>query len=461
MTDPQSHTDVDVLIAGAGLAGVLLAARLTALRPDLTILVLDSEPTPGGRAHTLTPDESGAGPSQWTYGLGYLSEGLLNFWDQTLKQDPESQDLNSFISGRIETVGELSSGKVSTISLKDLSGIKGARLIGGLAAGRDWVDPCQLDAEEKDISTKSFSEVWGKSRKSPASAVIEALAPIVGIPDIWNASATAFVQRFKSLCSGPYTGKWVQAAARTLEQASKNGRVQFLGQAHVVQAHYTCDKWLIKTRVGNFSAASLAVAQPPWLALEWLGQAQWNPHVLHMTNRTRPSSVVILTEKLNLPRPAQLPDILWVAAEQVQVVTAFDGSIVFQATLDYEFSMDHPMVVKAVRRLKRAKKRVDQLFPGLLSEKDHLALLPVAWAQSYSLADRRMLDKVDLQNHQCAKLTFVGDAYGSSYEGDNNIIKSVSAAAKVLSDKLPQGSEDRGLSAVTPEVPQSTTEILL
>ena len=168
MTDPQSHIDVDVLIAGAGIAGVLLAARLTALRPDLTILVVDSEATPGGRAHTLTPDDSGAGPSQWTYGLGYLSEGLLNFWDQTLKQDPESQDLNSFISGRVETFGEMSSGKISTVSLKDLNGIKGSRLIGGLAAGRDWVDPCQLDVGEKDISAMSFAEVWGKSRKSPA-----------------------------------------------------------------------------------------------------------------------------------------------------------------------------------------------------------------------------------------------------------------------------------------------------
>lgn len=442
MEQLHSHqTDVDVLIAGAGIAGVLLASRLASLRPDLTILVVESESAPGGRARThMTGQDAETFLS--TYGLGYLSEGLLNFWDQTLKLDPEADDINAFINGRVETFGEMSSGKLSFISLKDLTSVKGARLIGGLAAGRDWADPTTLDPGGKEPAAMTFLELWGKGRKSPASAVIDALAPVVGIPDPWSASAQAFVQRFRSFCASSFSGKWVEAATKTLELASKTGQVRFLGNAHVVQAQQAEGRWIIKTRLGTFSAASLAVAQPPWQALEWLAQSHWNSHVLQLANRTRPSSVVVLGDSMLGTRPENLPDVLWVAAEQVQVVVSADRSVAFQATLEYEYSMDHPMVVKAVRRLKRAKKRLVTMYPGLLSEKDHLALLPVAWAQSSSLSDRRWLEKIDTQNHQSTKLTFVGDSYGASYEGDNNIIKSVSAAAKLLWEKLPRGMED-------------------
>lgn len=436
-TEIESHagtSQVDVIIAGGGIAGILTAARLIADRPELSVLLLETEETPGGRAKTLTNTrDSSAG---WSYGLGSLSDDLVTFWDQALKTDPEASDLTPFLTGRVETFGELSSGKLSQLPVGDLPTAKGARLIGGLAASRDWQNPLELTlAREGEEQTPDFSTFWKKGRKSPASLVMEAIGPVLGVPDIWAVAPAALRDRLKNLSKGPWIGDWLGATWATLDLLTKTGRFTFLPASHVVSAHYRDQQWYVKSRKGEFQSAALVIAQPPWQTIEWLAQSDWSPVPLQIANRTRPVSMVVVFEKMRIPRPEAAPDLLWIAAEQTLARFGRDGTVCLQVALEFEMSMDHPTVVKAVRRIKRAKKRLEGQFPGLLGDKDHIALLPVAWAPSALHADRRWLAKLDNQAFQKPHLCWVGDAWGSSYDGDANIIRSVTATAQMIATK--------------------------
>ena len=59
MTAPGAGTDVDVLVVGAGLAGLTAASDLVAVGVDL--LLVDARPRVGGRIMTVNPSEGGGG----------------------------------------------------------------------------------------------------------------------------------------------------------------------------------------------------------------------------------------------------------------------------------------------------------------------------------------------------------------------------------------------------------------
>ena len=128
----------------------------------------------------------------------------------------------------------------------------------------------------------------------------------------------------------------------------------------------------------------------------------------------------------------EIPDVIIVPAEKVQIVRNGKDEICFQATIDYEMSLQAPAVVKAVKQLKRARKKLLALYPGLVTEGNHVALQPIAWAQSPLHADRRWIERVGKKTFNSKNLAFVGDAYGTTYDGDANLAKSVSTACDAV-----------------------------
>jgi monoamine oxidase len=70
--------EVDVVIIGAGAAGVGAGRRLQALRPDLSILVLDAADRVGGRAWTIKPSSLDESPVD--LGCGWLHGARTNAW---------------------------------------------------------------------------------------------------------------------------------------------------------------------------------------------------------------------------------------------------------------------------------------------------------------------------------------------------------------------------------------------
>lgn len=69
--------EIDVAVVGAGAAGLAAARRLAERRPDLTVLVLESQDRPGGRAHTVEPPDLDA---PLDLGCGWLHGAERNPW---------------------------------------------------------------------------------------------------------------------------------------------------------------------------------------------------------------------------------------------------------------------------------------------------------------------------------------------------------------------------------------------
>ena len=121
-----------------------------------------------------------------------------------------------------------------------------------------------------------------------------------------------------------------------------------------------------------------------------------------------------------------------VPSESVQAVVT-KSEIVFQATIDYEMSLQAPDVVKAVKRLKRAHRKFLAALPEIKTGVERVALVPVGWAQSPNQLERKHLDRLKMDAIQDRHLAFCGDAYGQSLNGDDNLIESVLSASEAMS----------------------------
>jgi hypothetical protein len=146
-----------------------------------------------------------------------------------------------------------------------------------------------------------------------------------------------------------------------------------------------------------------------------------------LANKTKPVSIVVLSEQLK-KTDVDIPDVIIVPSEKVQIIRNGERDLCFQATIDYEMSLQAPAVVKAVKSLKRARKKLQLLFPDAVSDTDHFALQPIAWAQSPIFSEKRNIDKMRKKGTTANDIAFVGDAYGANFDGDSNIISSIQAA---------------------------------
>ncbi len=78
-----TETEVDVAIIGAGAAGVAAGRHITAVRPDLSLVVLEASARVGGRARTEHFD---AGMGALDVGCGWLHGARTNAWTAIARQ---------------------------------------------------------------------------------------------------------------------------------------------------------------------------------------------------------------------------------------------------------------------------------------------------------------------------------------------------------------------------------------
>src|SRR5689334_13963078 len=121
----------DVIVAGGGIAGLLAAARLAATSPDRRIVILEKEPVLGGRLRATPPETR-----LYSYGLNAISDQLFDLWNQTLKSDPEAEDLTALVGGRQAKIGVLAGNRMTEADIEQWFKPKGARTLGGLTAAK-------------------------------------------------------------------------------------------------------------------------------------------------------------------------------------------------------------------------------------------------------------------------------------------------------------------------------------
>lgn len=417
----------DIIVAGAGVAGVLSCAKLAILNPQLNILLLDKDPGPGGRLRT-----TGAIEDHWSSGLNGVSDSLYEQINQALKENPESDDLSAVVTEKRNTVGILAGGKVSQISTKDIFGPLGAKAIGGRTAQKDWEKVEDILQTEDDTQRQgAFSKSWKLPKKNAATIVAEHFAPMFGVTNIWTSSNQSLKDRSNYIQEGLYVGPWESVLENLIKQSE--GSIDVKYNCRIVEAKREGNLWTLETEQGEFSAKELVIAQDPWNTLHWLSKEYWPAHILEVALKSKPVSVVALSATIE--KYDEIPDILMIPSEKAQVYTYGKKEICFQAVIDFELSLDAPEVVKAIKRLKRARKKLLKKYENLEIKGEHLVLKPVAWSQSTHTTDRRLLNNIRKKGTSGDHIYYCGDSYGDSYVGDKNIVSSITHMCETISNQ--------------------------
>lgn len=415
-------SSVDLIIAGAGLSGLLSLLHVQRKHPEWKIVVLEREPRVGGRLRSTTE-------GSWSCGLQAMGAELYEYVAQSCA-GPEGGELQ-VQPARRESLGLLSALKLIDMPFKQFSAVEMARALGGTAAVRDWAIVDELlgrPEAEWPSNDQAFSQVWKGDRKSAALVVLEHLAHVWGFPELWSAPARTIVARAQLFQKGQWTGAWDELFEHIAKPMGETTRLET--NAQIMAARYEEKMWSLASTQGSFRAPRLLVAQSPWEAILWLPKDLWPNPLLNLTSKAKPVSLVVLSDLLLEPC-AELPNLLLIPAEDVQLVSE-GRQMAFQATLNYELTVQAPAVVKAVKRLKRAKKKLQSALPSLQvsDAADHIALLPVGWSQAAIPQEQRWFDKIAMESLQKQHLAFCGDAYGGERDSDRNLIVSVEALRK-------------------------------
>ncbi len=432
----------DVIIAGGGCSGLLTAARLADAHPEMKILIIEKEEALGGRLRSNRP-----GATRHSYGLNAISTQLFDFWNQSLKADPEAPELDTFINRRHASFGSLAGGKILQADVSEWLSDKGSRVIGGYAAKRQWPQMSEVlgagaskaDSEEEGenenenekAKVESMGSLWKLARKAPAAVVIDHFSKAFGISDVWNAATSAVAARGEMLASALHCGNFERALEILVEHFGE--RIEVQKECWIVTTEKEGDEWVVETQKDTYHAPSLVVAQPPWQALGWLKRDYWPTSLLTVVSKTKPTSTVVLSTEIKAGE-ANIPDLIIVPSEKVQVIRNSETEITFQATIDFEVSLQAPDVVKAVKALKRASRKLMKQVEGLELDGSHIALMPYAWPKSSASKDHRFFARMMKKPISDKSLSFVGDAFGDSYDGDQNIIDSVVNICEVFAD---------------------------
>ncbi len=424
---------VDLAIVGGGVAGMLALTRIAKANSEPTkkFILIEKEQKVGGRLCGMTSQVSGS----WDSPLSSVSPSLYEYLAQTIRLDPDAIDLESLVSSRQSQMGSLAAGQITRLKAEDFFSQKAAKCIAGAAAAREWtiIDEWQSSESESTKREQVLAQIWKGSRKSPAAVSMEHLARVIGVPNIWQSSFNSIADRARFPRERPFCGPWRQVFDAWEERLRLDERISFEKGFPVIKAQrFEGDLWEVSTGKSTVLAKNLIIAVPPWSALAWLKNSQWPKEILSLAMRTKPTSLVSLVERVSATLPSDLPDLLLVPAEQIQILRGPSGQLCYAATIDYEESMQAPEVLKAVKRLRRAQAKLHQVLGEEFKiEDDHLALLPVAWAQPLAQGDQKLMSLAAKNLSSEANLFFCGDAYGSHQAGDENLLFSLQNSCSV------------------------------
>ena len=422
----------DIIIAGAGIAGTLAVNRLFQTLDGVKILILEKGQKAGGRALSYEGSND-----FWGYGLNFLSTEVLDYISHSYSIEPELQFDESLRERSLKTGAILAGGKLNQFSIAHCFSPEGAKALGGNAAVREWPKVDSLLGADEDHDKASFAKMWKEGKKNPASTVLEHYSSFCGLTDLWKSSPRAVYERAQYFQSGLHTGPWNKVIEQLLSFPDMNQSVQVELSCRIIDANYNDESWSLTTEKGVFSAKTLLIAQSPWETIEWLDRSSCPLPVLQAALKTKPTSVVTLsTQPKNMD---SIDDFIYLPAEEVMIIKTSEDVITFQSVIDYESSLNAPAVLKAVKRLKRARKKLEKFNPDLMSEKEHLALVPIAWSQSTHISERKIQQALSkTEKYQLDHLSFCGDSYGDHYCPDVNLLKSLTSACSALSASFKQ-----------------------
>ncbi len=426
----STQSGFDCVIVGAGISGILTAARLHQATPSRKILLVEKESHIGGRitARSL---------HQRLFPIFGVTAPLFQFVNQTLRLDPENPDLESFIPlPQEEEVGFFCGGDLYRLSRKRLLHESVLKMLAGPQVARQWDELQTLwQPVEKEVTEGESAPAGSKKKlneKNRAHQALHVLFQLADSASIWGLAEETWPARAQALCEIRIRGNWEPALQQLLP--AEGGSLQVSPNTHVLGAKRKDGKWILSTNHGPIESQGLIVAQSPWQALEWLDRDEFPSTLFQRASKTQPVSTVLLSEKITR-MDSSLPSLLFIPAQAASVVSS-ETELVFYTHIEYETSLDAPSVVKAIRRLRRAREKVRQKFPNLLSEGEYVALRTIGSTAPHRLAEKRICEKIKETVFPKQSLAFCGDAYGDADNPDENLIRSVLAAVALQATPL-------------------------
>ena len=380
----------DITIVGAGLSGLLLAARLARALPTASITVLEKEAQIGGRLCGNVPH------------LQLVSRALVDFCAQTcvLEGKTEAQALPALDQHtRIELV--VAAAKIINIARHELFSTETVQQLGSRVIASVWEKFCaETQADKLKKTLKNFDQ--------PLSALLDKLAVMLALP---NLSTLSVAQLQKKLTAQQtcelFSADWQQV----LQMLTKNKNIVVKTECQVVAAQREHNHWELQSAQGTHCSHVLVVAHPPWNAGEWLAAQYWPAQLARTVRKNKPhSAVCLVTTQIDT---AEMPQELCVAAEGTHVLRTTQGELALARVLSYETQLRAPAVTTAVGKLKRALRTLNRIYETA-AEPRLIALVPAAYC-------------LPLGEAQTAGtgLFFCGDSCGKSENGDDNTITTV------------------------------------
>lgn len=422
MPSTQNDTFFDIIIAGAGLAGLLALTRFRQIHPTAKILLIEKETHIGGRLRTADGKVNlGAG------GLHYVSRDLYEFLNRTLLGCDGGDEDFTLPNMPPLTLGVLQGKKLDELPLSEVCSAQFAKILGGPSAAKQWEKFIENFASvSEELRSQAIGKVTNITKKDPFLDVLNIMAIPLGIVSPYFSTVTSFEQRSRYLGQGFFGGPW----PATLDKMLKWAKPELILGKPILDSKFENGKWELSLENQHVSGKVLVVAQSPWDAIPWLKRENSPAPLINLALKFSPLSVVSLV--LQFQEDQQLPDRILIPSEKSQVFQLSKHEYCIQVIIDYETFLDAPRVVQAVKQVKRSKAKIcKQLnLPNPIEE--FLSLRPVAWTHDSSYDARKQVEDFDASKLNSTQLVFCGDAYGASYDPDMNLIKSLLAACSTV-----------------------------
>ena len=403
---PRATDRHDIIIVGAGLSGLLLAARLAQALPTASIAVLEKETQVGGRLCGNVPH------------LRQVSRALLDCCAQTCALAGESAPQELFAPyhhQQIELV--IATAKTLNIARHELFSIPIVQQLGGRVLASVAEKLCaETQVGRLKKTAKNFDQ--------PLATLLDKLAVMLALPNI----STLTVRQLQQKLAAQRTGELLSAAwPQILPRLTKNNNIVVKTECQVISAQRAHNCWELQSAQGTHRSQALVVAHPPWNAGEWLAAQYWPAQLLRSVRKSKPHSAVCLVT--TAIAGTDLPRELCVAAANTHVLRTSRDELALAQVLSYETQLRAPAVTAAVGKLKRALHILTRIYQSA-AELRLIALVPAAYCLP--------LGEVQAT---ATGLFFCGDSCGKSENGDDNIVTTVQNVSEALVNFLQNGND--------------------
>jgi len=427
----------DVVIAGGGMSGFLAAVQLAGLKSGATIHLIEAEKHFGGRLRSSRRELS-----RWGFGNNIISRQLFEFLSEKVRGIYPQWSMDQYLVHGLTQVSFCSGGKANIFQYHQLLDSLGFKAMGGRTAAKEWSEMEGVFSADSKISHESVGKSLSIKKTGASGTVLSQVAKVLGIPDVWNTSTSLLKSKSEALrdykdfqvhgessklegegfCEPFLAGYFDDMIDDTLELLHHDKFISVAKQCRLLDVRQDGDVWILQTEKGPIQTRKIIMALDPWTLMSAMTREMMPVAVSNMALKSKPVSIVSLSSQIVSGELDS--DCFIIASEDVQVLKHGD-TVTFQATIDYEMSLDAPEVVKAVKRLKRSAKKLVQYAPGLEIKGEFVGLVPVAWCQPTNSQDHKFIER--MANLNSSSLAFVGEAYGTSYNGDRNIMEVLSS----------------------------------